>query len=441
MRTDPKTALQMQGVLSKQQSDALATQKSQAEAAEAQFKAKSANYKLKSEQLSDWANLAAGITDEQSYYRALKMGVDKGLDVSLVRSMAEGGYDPAQVQQFAKQMLTAKERVELDDLLEKKEFEAKRRPQELKKLENEVANTTRNAEGKLPSEVVAANAPTAEQKNFQAYYETWLESKGLPKNAQNEMMARKDYQQSQRTPVPGVDVPFSKEVQSQRLQSAAAGRAPAVQLTPEALDMAAINFAQTGVMPQMGMGNASARTAIINRAAQIAPNVDLAGNKADYSANTNSLKRLTAQNDSVTAFENTALKNLDTFLNTAKEVLDTGSPMLNRPLRELSDSVVGSEKQAAFNTAKRVAINEIAKVLTNPGSNAALSDSARKEIEELIKPSATLGQIYAAANLLKQDMENRKTSNDEQIKAIRSRIGSGSQPSGSKPKIKILKVE
>jgi hypothetical protein len=215
---DPKTGMVMQNLYSKQQADAIAAQEAGFKAQEAQYKAKSADYKMKSEQLAKWANLAAGITDEQSYYQALKFGVDEGLDVSLVRGMAEGGYDPVKVQQFAKRMLTAKERVELDDLLDKKEFEAKKRPQELKKLENEVANTTRNAQGLLPSEVVTANAPTAEQKNFQTFYGTWLEANGLPKNAKNEMAARKAYQESQRTPVPGVDVALPTEVEEQRIR-------------------------------------------------------------------------------------------------------------------------------------------------------------------------------------------------------------------------------
>jgi hypothetical protein len=89
---------------------------------------------------------------------------------------------------------------------------------ERKKKEQEVSAGEVGADGLTRAERNKQNEPTAEQKNFRDYYATWLESKGLPKNAQNEMLARKAYQESQRTPVPGVDVALPKEVEAQRIR-------------------------------------------------------------------------------------------------------------------------------------------------------------------------------------------------------------------------------
>ncbi len=153
------------------------------------------------------------------------------------------------------------------------------------------------------------------------------------------------------------------------------------------------------------------------------------GAKAGVQADAASLKKLQTNYDSVTAFENTAGKNLDTFLKTAKDVVDTGSPFLNTPVRMVTSQMVGSEKMAAFNAARQTAVSEIGKVLSsaNAGSGV-VSDSARHEVESLIGPNATLKQIYAAANILKQDMENRKTAYADQIGEIKGRMGNGSKP-------------
>ena len=72
-----------------------------------------------------------------------------------------------------------------------------------------------------------------------------------------------------------------------------------------------------------------------------------------------------------------------------------------------------------------MATNEIAKVTSNPNLTGQLSDSARREVEAFMPQNATLGQVYAVAKILRQDMQNRHDSLDDQIGAIQSRIGGG----------------
>jgi hypothetical protein len=207
-----------------------------------------------------------------------------------------------------------------------------------------------------------------------------------------------------------------------------------VHLTDEAKQKMAEMFAQTGVLPNLGMGKAAAanRSDIINRASHDFPNVNFATNKAAYQANTTSLKNLQKQSDQTDAFENTAGKNIDIFLNAAKGIVDTGSPLLNRPVRAIAESVFGSEKMAAFKTARETALTESAKVLESPQGGGALTVSGRDAVKTLSDPNATLGMQVQAMKILRADMANRKQSNADQIKAITERIN-GDNPSNPAP--------
>jgi hypothetical protein len=195
-------------------------------------------------------------------------------------------------------------------------------------------------------------------------------------------------------------------------------------LSPEALKLTAHQFAMTGQLPPMGMGKtgAAVRTKIINEAAEIYKNLDLPSQVAAYKANQQSLVKVQGQRDAITAFEQTALKNLDQFLTTAKNVVDTGSPIVNKPLRSLAGQVFGSAEMAAYNTARQTVVPEFAKLLSNPSLTGQLTDSQRKEIETILGPDATLKQIYASAAILKADAANRRSSLDDQISEIKGRI-------------------
>jgi hypothetical protein len=201
------------------------------------------------------------------------------------------------------------------------------------------------------------------------------------------------------------------------------GGANAGELTPEGLSMAAEQFAKTGQLPAMGMGAAGIRTQIINEAAKKYPKIDLASNKAAYTSNQASLTQMQKNRDAVVTWEGTALKNLKIFEDAAKPIIDSGSPLLNYPLRIASQKAAGSKEMAAFNTARTVALTEIAKVLNNPNLSGQLTNEARAEAMALAPDTATLAQIYSVVKILKQDMGNRHDELDTTIDAIKERIG------------------
>jgi len=189
-----------------------------------------------------------------------------------------------------------------------------------------------------------------------------------------------------------------------------------------AIDQAAEYNHSTGKLPPGGRGAAglAQNHKIMNRAAELYPG-SLSEGTAEYASNKKSLEALQKNFDQVTAFENTAGKNLDTFLNTAKDVVDFGSPLVNMPLRRAAE-LAGGKDQAAFNAARTTALTEIAKVLNSSNASGVLSDSARHEVEQLIGPNASLKQIYSAAQILKQDMANRHQSYQDQIADIQKRL-------------------
>lgn len=194
------------------------------------------------------------------------------------------------------------------------------------------------------------------------------------------------------------------------------------QLTDAGLDAAASSFAKTGIMPALGMGNSNMRAQIINRAAEMTPKLDIASNKADFEANKKSLDQATKLSDALKSFESTATKNMGILETSAKKVVDSGSPWINKPLRSIDESALGNTDLPIFRAARQIVVNEVAKLTNNPSLTGQLSDSARHEIESLMPADMTLKQLMALLPVLKQDMANRTSSVDKQVQAIRDRI-------------------
>jgi hypothetical protein len=201
-------------------------------------------------------------------------------------------------------------------------------------------------------------------------------------------------------------------------------------LTPGGIDVAALNYRKTGVMPPLGMGDKGTRQRIINRAAEMTPadmarveatGADIAAAKQDFTANQASLNALQKSRDAIGAFEQTAQKNIDVFLDVAGKVVDSGSPLANKLLRHVSGNVLGSPDVAAYEAARQVAVNEIAKITSNPTLAGQLTDSARKEVASFAPENATLKQSVAVMRLLKTEMQNRTKALDAELAAVRAR--------------------
>lgn len=225
------------------------------------------------------------------------------------------------------------------------------------------------------------------------------------------------------------DAKLAEEVRSNKANEALLGGQT---LSDAAIEENARLYLQTGQMPTLGQRDPGNRQRILNKAAEFAAGGggNIAANKADYKADSGSLVALQKQRDAVGAFEDTALKNLQVFLDLAAKVPDSGSPAMNVPLRAASEKMFGNEGLAAYNAARRTVVPEFAKILSNPALSGQLTDSARHEVEEVLSGNATLKQVRAVAELLKTDAANRRQSYDDQLKVVRGRIAGSSAGGG-----------
>lgn len=216
-----------------------------------------------------------------------------------------------------------------------------------------------------------------------------------------------------------------------------AGGAAGSGLTPEALDSAANRYHETGEMIPAGQGKSGLATKVLvlNRAAELYPDDSVGGNKASFKADTDSLKHLQVQADAIGSLESTAFKNMKQALAMASKIVDAGSPLFNKAARAAAQAL-GSADQAAFNTAMMTARTEAAKILSGSTGNGALSDSARHEVEELMRGDSSVEQFTAVANTLETDMNNRAQASREAIAAVRARMRGGKKGAGKTPEAK-----
>jgi hypothetical protein len=200
---------------------------------------------------------------------------------------------------------------------------------------------------------------------------------------------------------------------------------PNIYISPEGMQLLGNQYLTTGALPTIPRGPGGQVAAnVINQTAKVTGGAfDPGATKAEYQADSASLASLQKQRDAVVTFEKTAKANLDQFVSLAGKLPDTGLPWLNTPLRMLNEKLVGNEWAPAVNAARQIAVNEIAKVTSNPTLSGALSDSARHEVAEYNPANATLQQTLRVAQVLRQDMANRHKFFDEGIAEIKGRIG------------------
>lgn len=236
---------------------------------------------------------------------------------------------------------------------------------------------------------------------------------------------------------PNADESILREEEMRRRGLGKYGQKPdgglnAGEMNDPALDMVARTYLRTGQLPPLGMGAAGLRTKILDRAAQLDPNADVAGSAASYQSDKASLSKIQQNIDAVEAFSRTALKNADLALQAIEKVPDTGSPIANQFARAVANKALGSTDVQNFETAMAVAQPEFARVLSsgNVGGQM-LTDAARRDMQAVISGNFTRKQLRGAIDMLKRDTENRRSEYQAQADAIKGRISGGSSKAKS----------
>lgn len=190
---------------------------------------------------------------------------------------------------------------------------------------------------------------------------------------------------------------------------------------PSSIQVYADLIKQGVINPTVNRGNAPLMDAALSLIAKEGAGGDIGNARAGYQADQAALTQINKSLSSITAFENTAQRNIKLMQDAMKKITDTGIPILNRPLRTVQ-GMTGSPDVARFNAAVRVVIPEIARILTQPNLTGQLTDTARHEMEAVVRGDATVEQMNAVVDLLVQDMEGRKVDLTAQKKAIEGAI-------------------
>lgn len=199
---------------------------------------------------------------------------------------------------------------------------------------------------------------------------------------------------------------------------------PTFNMGEEGLNQAADRYALTGQnVPGMGSMSAYQKAAVIKRAGERHAGENIAGNQAFYGANKGSLASAMKSYDTITGFERTARDNMDLAMKQMKPVVESGSPWINKPLREVNEKLLGDDQLPAFRAAQQVASNEYARITALAGQAGVLSDSARHEIMSVNPSDITAKQMQHVLEVYKTDALNRQKETATQISRIGGRFG------------------
>lgn len=157
---------------------------------------------------------------------------------------------------------------------------------------------------------------------------------------------------------------------------------------------------------------------------------DVVSGRAGFKADQTSLSKITPQYDAITAFEQTAIRNGKILIELANKVDQSGLPVIDKWIRA-GRQATGDPDVAKFNAQLHLYRAEAARILTQPNLSGVLSDSARHEMEDFMRPGASAEQIKQTVQLLERDFINRKQTLEEQISNIRSRMRGRVAPGGA----------
>ena len=212
-------------------------------------------------------------------------------------------------------------------------------------------------------------------------------------------------------------------------------------LTPEATRDLAI---QSLYDPNATMGHRRDPTAMANIAnARIqvmketgVTSEDVVSGRAGFKADAVSLNKMTPMYDAIVSFENTAIRNGKILKDLAAKADATGVPAIERWIRA-GRVATGDPDVAKLNAQMNLYRAEAARILTQPNLSGVLTDTARQEMEGVLRNQASATQVREVVDLLERDFGNRKKTLEEQIGAIRTRmrgrVAPGGEPAAATP--------
>jgi len=210
--------------------------------------------------------------------------------------------------------------------------------------------------------------------------------------------------------------------------AAAVGPPPGSGMSQDAFDQAAEQYYRQGKAGHYGKAQGIMERAFRGRIAQLHPGEDLASTQGAFTADTASLKKQQQLLDLTQSWENTGKANLDILREVSGGLVNTGSPLANRPLRWLYQNAAGDPSVTKFHAAHSAVVNEYAKILSGNTGGGGVTEGARHEAEAMLPLDSTPEQIAAAADVLERDAGNRLSALKGQAAATQARMGHKTSP-------------
>jgi hypothetical protein len=206
-----------------------------------------------------------------------------------------------------------------------------------------------------------------------------------------------------------------------------------------AIDLMARQFLASGQMPGLGLGNATARAQVANRANQLV--IEAGGdpaavpaNRAGFKADTGALNDLTKRVAVAKAFAG----NMDKQADLVEELLNKGAsggkvPIINRWIQAGRKQIEGDPDVTAFDIAVRGLAREHQRIVTGVTSNAQMHASAAQTADELLNTAMTTEQVRTAVKVMRKEAKNLIISTEGQADEIRGRMRGAPAPATSAP--------
>ncbi len=218
-----------------------------------------------------------------------------------------------------------------------------------------------------------------------------------------------------------------------KAEAAAKALASGGDMTEDALSTMAeyVRVSGPGVLGRFGLKGPQ-RVAVLERVASLNRGEDVTAREGavevgNIKAQQKSIEKMVSQLDNITAFEKTAENIGNKLVEIAKKVDDTGVPVIERWTRAGKRAITGDTDVIEFNTRMQTFRTEMARIITQPNLTGVLSDTARKEIEEILPNASSAEQVERGVEVLINEAQARRKYLVEQIEKGKASVKQGAK--------------
>lgn len=205
-----------------------------------------------------------------------------------------------------------------------------------------------------------------------------------------------------------------------------------ISLSPDTIAMFAESTRTTGQLPSvraLGQGNV---TAIANAAGQ-GGGTNLAANRANFGADSSTLKKLQATQSSLNQSYGTIQNHFNILRDLSSKVDRTGSPLVNKYLLYAKGQIAGDPDTQVFENAIGSTANEYARFMNSVTGGGVSTDSARAEAHSMLKGAMSNGTLGKVLENMQAEMSGKKSNFQQELDRVRGGVGKSHDAIDSAP--------